>query len=122
MIGAEPSGLNSDRCAGRCTGPEGLLGLAAGDAVGFPALYHRMIAMPDRVLWLWSQAAGLMESRSTACRLAVYFGAPDALFLCGTDDTEFGSSGCAHPAEAGQRADRGGVVCRVVPPRRRCQR
>lgn len=38
----------------RATGA--LLGLAAGDAASFPAMYHRQTAVPNRRVWMWRRA------------------------------------------------------------------
>ena len=105
MIGAEPLRTHSDLAAPERDRARGaLLGLAAGDAVGFPALYHRMIAMPDRRSWLWSQAAELDGEQINKLPLPFTLGAPDALFLCGTDDTEFAVVAARILLEAGDSA------------------
>lgn len=68
-----------------------LLGLALGDAVGMPALYHRTLALPPRRrarLWQFSADVG----RERVLRLALPYvqSQPEELLdLCGTDDTEF---------------------------------
>lgn len=66
-----------------------LLGLAAGDAIGFPALYHRMIPLPWQRALLWTQASELSAQQINKVPLPFTLGPPDPLFLSGTDDTEF---------------------------------
>lgn len=66
-----------------------LLGLAAGDAIGFPALYHQMIALPKLRPFLWTTATELSDEHINKVPLPFTFGRPGLLFLSGTDDTEF---------------------------------
>lgn len=64
-------------------------GLAAGDAAGFPALYHRVIALPERRRLLWTQSMELDEHRVNKFSLPFVLNAPAALAMLGpTDDTE----------------------------------
>lgn len=68
-----------------------LLGLAMGDALGFPAMYHRTLLLKRgrrSRLWKMSQHADQFQINKFA--LPYTLSAPEGnLHLCGTDDTEF---------------------------------
>jgi ADP-ribosylglycohydrolase len=73
-----------------------LLGLAAGDASGFPAAYHRQLRSPVRRGLLWSQAMELDEQHINKFPLPFSHSAPlaDATFSA-TDDAEQAALGAA---------------------------
>jgi ADP-ribosylglycohydrolase len=68
-----------------------LLGLALGDAVGYPALFHRMFALPERRrTTLWNRNRELMEQRISRLFLPfTHRNAPETLAPAPTDDTEW---------------------------------
>ena len=69
-----------------------LLGLAMGDALGFPALYHRTLltGRPRRRQRLWEFSAQADQYRVNKTTLPFTLSQPEELLhLCGTDDTEF---------------------------------
>ena len=66
-----------------------LLGVAVGDAAGFPALYHRSIRVGRRRRNLWRFAAELDRHQILRFPLPYTQGRPDGLQVCGTDDAEF---------------------------------
>jgi ADP-ribosylglycohydrolase len=66
-----------------------LLGLAVGDAVGFPSLYHRTVRFAWRRSVLWKFAAELDEQQVLRFPLPFSLGSPDALSISATDDGEF---------------------------------
>lgn len=78
-----------------------LLGLAAGDAIGFPALYHQMIGLPTLRPFLWTTATELSDEHINKVPLPFTFGRPNLLFLSGTDDTEFAVVAARILVEAG---------------------
>ncbi len=65
------------------------LGLAMGDAVGLPALFHRLIPHPDKRAMLWKFGAELDLQRINKLPMPYTLGRPEPLYLSGTDDTEF---------------------------------
>lgn len=73
-----------------------LVGLAAGDASGFPAAYHRLTPSPVRRRLLWSQAVELDEHHINKFPLPFSHSAPlsQAMFSA-TDDTEQAALGAA---------------------------
>jgi ADP-ribosylglycohydrolase len=73
-----------------------LVGLAAGDAAGFPAAYHRLTPSPVRRGLLWSQAAELDEHHINKFPLPFSHSAPlgQATFSA-TDDAEQAALGAA---------------------------
>jgi len=67
-----------------------LLGLAMGDAIGFPAMYHRGLntAWTRQLLWKFSAQAD--ENRVNKFAMPFSLTQEEESFnLCGTDDTEF---------------------------------
>jgi ADP-ribosylglycohydrolase len=66
-----------------------MVGLAVGDAAGFPSLFHRTIRMGWRRSVLWRFAGQLDEQRVLRFPLPFTLGRPDGLFISGTDDSEF---------------------------------
>lgn len=66
-----------------------LLGLAVGDAAGFPSLYHRTTRMGWRRSVLWRFAADLDAQRVLRFPLPFTLGRPDELLVSATDDAEF---------------------------------
>jgi ADP-ribosylglycohydrolase len=89
------SPANEDRAIGA------MLGLAMGDAVGFPAMYHRTIRDPWKRSILWDFAAQADAQRITKFPLPFTLGAPDAQQLGGTDDTEFAALSAVMLLECG---------------------
>lgn len=73
--------------AGRARGA--LLGLAVGDALGLPALYHRTVRMDFHRGALWRFAQDLDVQRVLRFPLPFTLGRPEPLELCGTDDAEY---------------------------------
>lgn len=72
-----------DRAAGA------LLGLAAGDAAGFPAMYHRQSVRPNRRRLLWAQSLDLDAQNVNKFALPFTLSAPLEEQAFGpTDDTE----------------------------------
>ena len=73
-----------------------LLGLAAGDASGFPAAYHRQLQSPTRRRLLWSQAMELDEQQVNKFPLPFSHSAPltESTFSA-TDDAEQAALGSA---------------------------
>jgi len=70
-----------------------LLGLAMGDAAGFPAMYHRTLLLKwgRDLLWEFSKQAD--EQRVNKFSLPFTLSQPEeTLHLCGTDDTEFAAA------------------------------
>lgn len=65
------------------------LGLAVGDAAGFPSLYHRTTRVPRRRSLLWQFAAELDRERVLRMPLPYTQGSPEPLCISGTDDAEF---------------------------------
>ena len=65
-----------------------LLGLAAADAAGFPAMYHRMVTMPIRRRWLWRRGLEGDEALVNKLPLPYAQAAPDAFAFGPTDDAE----------------------------------
>lgn len=64
-------------------------GLAGGDAVSFPAMYHRVLALPQRRRLLWTQSLELDEHRVNKFSLPFVMSAPAAIAMFGpTDDAE----------------------------------
>jgi ADP-ribosylglycohydrolase len=66
-----------------------LIGLAVGDAAGFPSLYHRSTQLGWRRSVLWRFAQELDEQRVLRFPLPFTLGPPDALLISATDDSEF---------------------------------
>jgi ADP-ribosylglycohydrolase len=66
-----------------------LLGLAFGDAVGLPALFHRSVRFPDERALLWKFSADLDAQRINKFSLPFSPYHPRRLGFSGTDDTEF---------------------------------
>ena len=66
-----------------------LLGLAAGDAVGFPAMYHRQIAFPARRRLLWRRSLEADDALVNKLSMPYAQSAPLATMAFGpTDDAE----------------------------------
>ena len=70
-----------------------LLGCAAGDAIGWPALYHRSIRLGSRRECLWP--VSMEADRQQVLRFPLPFTVDDgrALQFCGTDDAEMAALG-----------------------------
>jgi ADP-ribosylglycohydrolase len=66
-----------------------LLGLAVGDAAGFPALFHRTVRLGRRRQALWRFAKDLDEQQVLRFMMPMAHGRPDALAVSATDDGEF---------------------------------
>lgn len=66
-----------------------LIGLAVGDAAGFPAMFHRTTRMGWRRSVLWRFARELDDQRVLRFPLPFTLGRPDELFISATDDGEF---------------------------------
>lgn len=66
-----------------------LVGLAVGDAAGFPSLFHRTTRMGWRRSVLWRFAKELDDQRVLRFPLPFTLGRPDALLISATDDSEF---------------------------------
>lgn len=66
-----------------------LVGLAVGDAAGFPSLYHRTTRLGWRRSVLWRFAKELDDQRVLRFPLPFTLGTPDALLISATDDSEF---------------------------------
>ena len=66
-----------------------LVGLAVGDAAGFPSLFHRTTRMGWRRSALWRFAQQLDEQRVLRFPLPFTLGSPGALLISATDDGEF---------------------------------
>ena len=73
----------------RSRGRGALLGLAVGDAAGFPSLFHRSVRLPRRRSVLWKFAADLDVQKVLRFPLPFTNGPPDALTICASDDGEF---------------------------------
>ena len=65
-----------------------LLGLAVGDAIGMPALYHRSVRLGDKRRALWTQALVADEHRVLTFPLPFTVADTRDLALSGTDDVE----------------------------------
>ncbi len=65
------------------------LGLAVGDAAGFPSLFHRSARLGWRRSVLWRFALDLDQQQVLRFPLPFTLGPPEALSLSGTDDSEF---------------------------------
>lgn len=73
-----------------------LVGLAAGDASGYPAAYHRLTPSPARRGLLWSQAAELDEHHINKFPLPFSHSAPlNQATFSATDDAEQAALGAA---------------------------
>jgi ADP-ribosylglycohydrolase len=66
-----------------------LVGLAIGDAAGFPALFHRTARLGRRRTALWRFAAQLDQQHVLRFLMPMSHGRPDALSVSATDDGEF---------------------------------
>jgi ADP-ribosylglycohydrolase len=66
-----------------------LIGLAVGDAAGFPSLFHRTTRMGERRSALWRFASELDNQRVLRFPLPFTLGPPDGLLISATDDSEF---------------------------------
>jgi ADP-ribosylglycohydrolase len=66
-----------------------LLGLALGDAIGLPALFHRAVRFPAERGILWKYSAELDSQQVNKFSLPFTPYHPERLGLSGTDDTEF---------------------------------
>ncbi|QJD82728.1 ADP-ribosylglycohydrolase family protein [Cohnella herbarum] len=67
-----------------------LLGLAMGDAIGFPAMYHRGLNAEWTRSLLWKFSAQADENRINKFALPFSLTQEEEAFnLCGTDDTEY---------------------------------
>lgn len=77
------------------------LGLAMGDAAGFPALYHRSARLGWRRSILWRFALQMDEQRVLRSPLPFTLGRPEPLWLSGTDDSEFMAVAAVCLLEAG---------------------
>jgi ADP-ribosylglycohydrolase len=66
-----------------------LLGLAVGDAAGFPALFHRTVRLGRRRQALWRFADELDQQHVLRSMMPMAHGQPDALAVSATDDGEF---------------------------------
>jgi ADP-ribosylglycohydrolase len=65
------------------------VGLAVGDAAGFPSLFHRTARMGWRRSVLWRFAKRLDDQHVLRFPLPFTLGPPDELLISGTDDSEF---------------------------------
>ena len=65
-----------------------LLGLAAGDAIGMPALYHRSVRLGSRRSCLWPKATEADNEKVLRFPLPFTVSETGELALSGTDDTE----------------------------------
>ncbi len=73
-----------------------LIGLAAGDASGFPSAYHRLLPAPGRRTLLWTQALELDEQHINKYPLPFSHAAPLASAgFSATDDAEQAALGTA---------------------------
>jgi len=96
------SGLTGEKRFGKAYGA--LLGLAMGDALGFPAMYHRTLltGRPKRRQRLWEFSAQADQNRINKMALPFTLSQPEEnLHLCGTDDTEFAAVTALILAECG---------------------
>jgi ADP-ribosylglycohydrolase len=66
-----------------------LVGLAVGDAAGFPSLFHRTTRLGWRRSVLWRFAKELDDQRVLRFPLPFTLGTPDELLISATDDSEF---------------------------------
>ena len=66
-----------------------MIGLCIGDAVGLPALFHRMAGSGWRRSILWQFSAELDEQFVSKPMMPFTLGPPDELLLSGTDDAEY---------------------------------
>ncbi|MFT4029221.1 MAG: ADP-ribosylglycohydrolase family protein [Protaetiibacter sp.] len=83
-----------------------LLGLAAGDASGFTAMYHRESTMPGRRRLLWTQAIDLDDRNVNKFPLPFSLSAPRSQMAWGpTDDTESAVLAARILLDAGAGAD-----------------
>jgi ADP-ribosylglycohydrolase len=78
-----------------------LVGLAVGDAAGFPSLFHRTTRMGWRRSVLWRFASDLDGQRVLRFPLPFTLGRPDELRICATDDGEFAAVAAMILLEAG---------------------
>ena len=81
MTGTEAS--SQDRARGA------LLGLAVGDAAGFPSLYHRTVRLGRRRSQLWKFASDLDRQQVLRFPLPFSSATPEALTISASDDGEF---------------------------------
>lgn len=81
--------MTSDDLSLRSRASGALVGLAIGDAAGFPALFHRTTRLGWRRSVLWRFARELDDQRVLRFPLPFTLGRPDELFISATDDTEF---------------------------------
>jgi ADP-ribosylglycohydrolase len=66
-----------------------LVGLAVGDAAGFPSLFHRTAGLGRRRAALWRFAEELDRQHVLRFLMPMSHGRPDALSVSATDDGEF---------------------------------
>jgi ADP-ribosylglycohydrolase len=66
-----------------------LLGLAVGDAAGFPSLFHRSVRLARRRSLMWKFAASLDGQQVLRFPLPFTGGPPGPLTICASDDGEF---------------------------------
>lgn len=66
-----------------------LLGLALGDAVGYPAMYHRTIRLPHQRAALWQLSAEMDRQQVNKFSLPFSPYSAETMRMSGTDDTEF---------------------------------
>jgi ADP-ribosylglycohydrolase len=66
-----------------------LVGLAVGDAAGFPSLFHRTVRTGWRRSALWRFARELDDQQVLRFPLPFTLGRPDELLISPTDDSEF---------------------------------
>jgi ADP-ribosylglycohydrolase len=66
-----------------------LLGLAVGDAAGFPSLFHRSVRLTRRRSQVWKIAASMDEQQVLRFPLPFTGGPPGPLTICASDDGEF---------------------------------
>jgi ADP-ribosylglycohydrolase len=78
-----------------------LVGLAVGDAAGFPALFHRTVRLGRRRSALWRFATELDEQHVLRFLMPMSHGLPDALAVSATDDGEFAAVAALILLEAG---------------------
>jgi len=66
-----------------------LVGLAVGDAAGFPSLFHRTARLGRRRSALWRFATQLDQQHVLRFLMPMSHGLPDVLSVSATDDGEF---------------------------------
>ncbi len=86
MTGNRKINKGSEGSLDRATGA--LLGLAAGDSIGMPALYHRALRLGSRRECLWPKAMEADKEKVLRFPLPFTVSETGELALGGTDDTE----------------------------------